>query len=93
MEWAPRVRVNCVVGGLIATEAAGDHYGGDEGLAAVAATVPAGRLGTPEDVARLCLVLASPLTDYVTGASLVADGGGEWPAFLTALGHGGPASS
>lgn len=86
VEWAPKVRVNCVVAGLLATEAASDHYGGDAGLAAVASTVPLGRLGTPRDVAGICLFLASPLASYVTGASIEAHGGGEWPAFLTALG-------
>jgi len=90
VEWAPRVRVNCVSAGLVATEAADDHYGGPEGMAAVAATVPLGRFGTPADLASLCLFLAAPeLSAYVTGANLVAHGGGEWPAFLTAAGRTG----
>lgn len=84
VEWAPRVRVNCVVAGLVATEASTDHYGGAEGLARVAATVPAGRLGTPQDVAGVCLFLASPLAGYVSGAAVEAHGGGERPAFLDA---------
>ena len=85
VEWAPKVRVNCVVAGLVATEAAADHYGGAAGLAAVAATVPLGRMGTPHDVAGACLFLASPLASYVSGACLEVHGGGETPAFLTAL--------
>ncbi len=85
VEWAPKVRVNCLVAGLIATEMATSHYKGQEGMAAVAGTVPLGRFGTPDDVAGLCLVLASPLASYVTGAVLVANGGGERPAYLTAL--------
>lgn len=85
VEWGPRVRVNCLVGGLIATEQAEGHYGGPEGLAAVAATVPLGRMGTPEDIAGLCLVLASPLSSFVSGAVLLAHGGGERPAYLTSL--------
>ncbi len=85
VEWAPKVRVNCVVAGMIATEAAEDHYGGSAGLAAVAATVPLGRMGTPDDVAGGCLFLASPLASYVSGAALEVHGGGESPAFLTAL--------
>ena len=40
VEWAPKVRVNAVSAGLIATEDSLDHYGGPEGLARVAATVP-----------------------------------------------------
>ena len=85
IEWAPKVRVNCVVAGMIATEAADDHYGGSAGLAAVAATVPLGRMGTPSDVADACLFLASPLAGYVSGAALEVHGGGESPPFLSAL--------
>lgn len=87
VEWAPKVRVNCVSAGLVATEAADDHYGGPAGMARVAATVPLGRFGTPEDVAGLCLFLASPTAGYVSGANIVVHGGGEWPAFLTAAQH------
>jgi NAD(P)-dependent dehydrogenase (short-subunit alcohol dehydrogenase family) len=85
VEWAPQVRVNSLSGGLIATEGADDHYGGPEGMAAAAATVPLGRFGTPADMAGMCLFLSSPLAGYVTGANLVANGGGERPAFLTAV--------
>ena len=85
VEWAPKVRVNCVVAGLIATEAAEDHYGGAAAVAAVASTVPLGRMGTPGDVAAACLFLASPLASYVSGAALEVHGGGEGPAFLAAL--------
>ena len=70
IEWAPKVRVNCVVAGMIATEAAEDHYGGPGGLAAVAATVPLGRMGTPGDVAGACLFLASPAGVVRVGAAL-----------------------
>ncbi len=85
VEWAPEIRVNCVVAGMIATAAADEHYGGAAGTAAVAATVPLGRMGTPADVAGACLFLASPLASYVSGATLEVHGGGETPAFLTAL--------
>jgi NAD(P)-dependent dehydrogenase (short-subunit alcohol dehydrogenase family) len=85
VEWAPKVRVNAVSAGLVTTEAGDDHYGGPEGIAAAAATVPLGRFGTPGDVAGICLFLASPLAAYVSGANVVAHGGGERPAFLTAV--------
>jgi NAD(P)-dependent dehydrogenase (short-subunit alcohol dehydrogenase family) len=84
VEWAPTVRVNAVSAGLVATDDSLDHYGGVEGIARVAATVPAGRFGTPADVADAVLFLVSPLAAYVTGANLVLHGGGEWPAFLRA---------
>ena len=85
IEWAPKVRVNCLSFGMVATEAADDHYGGPAGMAAAAATVPLGRFATPDDAAGLCLFLASPLAGYVTGANLVAHGGGERPPFLAAV--------
>ncbi len=84
VEWAPRVRVNAVVAGPIRTELAHLHYGDAAGMAAVAATIPMGRLGDPEDVAEACFYLASPQSRFVTGASLLVHGGGERPAFLAA---------
>jgi NAD(P)-dependent dehydrogenase (short-subunit alcohol dehydrogenase family) len=84
VEWAPKVRVNAVSAGLVATDDSLDHYGGAEGLGRVAATVPMGRFATPGDVADAVTFLASPLAGYVTGANLVLHGGGEWPAFLRA---------
>jgi NAD(P)-dependent dehydrogenase (short-subunit alcohol dehydrogenase family) len=85
VEWAPRVRVNAVVAGLIATEAVHLHYGDERAVARVAATVPAGRMGTPDDVAAACLFLSSPLAPFVTGAALAIHGGNERPAFLGAV--------
>ena len=81
MEWAPKVRVNCVTVGLVRTEQAHLHYGDEETIARVAATVPMGRLAVPRDVADACLYLASPLAGYVTGADLAVHGGGEPPVF------------
>ena len=66
------------------TELSELHYGKEEGLAAVAATVPLGRMGLPRDVADVCLFLASPLSSYVSGAGILMHGGGERPAFLAA---------
>ena len=84
VEWAPKVRVNCVSPGIIATELSHLHYGDDEGTERVAATIPLGRLGRPDDVAHACLFMASPLAAFISGANLVVDGGGERPAFLDA---------
>ena len=84
MEWAPKVRVNCVSAGMVRTEQTHLFYGDEEGVAAVAATVPLGRLAEPQDIGNLCVFLASPLAAYVSGANLVAHGGGERPPFLDA---------
>jgi NAD(P)-dependent dehydrogenase (short-subunit alcohol dehydrogenase family) len=91
VEWAPLIRVNCVSAGLLETDAGDEHYGGPEGLARVAATVPMGRMGSVEDVASACLFLSSPAAAFITGANLVVHGGGEWPAYLTALARSGEA--
>jgi len=85
IEWAPKVRLNTVIPGFVATESAASHYGDAAGVAAVAATVPLGRMATPDDVADACLFLASPRAAYVSGASLTLHGGGEPPAFLSAI--------
>jgi NAD(P)-dependent dehydrogenase (short-subunit alcohol dehydrogenase family) len=87
IEWAPRVRLNCVAPGFVATDGAAGHYGGADGADAVARTVPLQRLATPADVAGACLFLASPQAAYISGATLVVDGGGEPPGFLAAA-HG-----
>jgi len=88
VEWAPKVRVVAVTAGLVRTEQAHLHYGDEEGIARVAATVPLGRMADPEDIAEACLFLASPAASYVSGANLLLHGGGERPAFLeAAAGH------
>jgi len=84
VEWAPQVRVNAITAGMIRTEQSHLHYGNEAGVAAVAATVPLGRLGEPEDIGDVCLFLASPLARYVSGTSIEVHGGGERPAFLAA---------
>jgi NAD(P)-dependent dehydrogenase (short-subunit alcohol dehydrogenase family) len=84
VEWAPKVRVNSVVAGMVATEQANDHYGDPAGIAATARTVPLRRMATPDDVAGACQFLASSMASYITGAALLVHGGGERPAFLAA---------
>jgi NAD(P)-dependent dehydrogenase (short-subunit alcohol dehydrogenase family) len=85
IEWAPKVRVNAIVAGMVLTDEARPHYGGDEAIARVAATVPLGRMAEPDDLAGACLFLASPLAAYVSGATLEVHGGGEPPPFLAAV--------
>ena len=84
VEFAPEVRVVCVTIGMVITEQAHLFYGDEEGIRAVGATVPMGRLAEPADVADACLFLASPLARYVTGEQLVVHGGGEKPAYQDA---------
>lgn len=82
MEWAPKVRLNCVSAGMVRTELFEDYYGGPEGAAAVAATVPLGRVAEPADVGNAVAFLASDLAAHVSGANLVVHGGGEQLKFF-----------
>lgn len=84
VEWAPRVRVNTLVLGMVRTELSQLHYGDEEGIAAVGRTVPLGRLADPDEVGDACVFLASDRASYISGASLLVHGGGERPAFLDA---------
>jgi len=88
MEWAPKIRVNCVTAGLMWTTDVENFYGDAAAVERVASTVPAGRLGQPADVADACLFLASDLSGFTTGANLVLHGGGERPPYLDVLDRG-----
>lgn len=73
-----RVRVNGVEPGMIRTPAMANL--GDAGhAAAIARSVPLGRLGEPADIAGAMLFLASEQAAYITGQTLVVDGGATLP--------------
>ncbi|WTV20874.1 SDR family oxidoreductase [Streptomyces zaomyceticus] len=84
VEWAPEVRVNTLVLGMVETELSHLHYGDAAGIAAVGRTVPLGRLAAPDEIGEAAVFLASDRAAYVSGASLLVHGGGERPAFLDA---------
>ena len=84
VEWAPKVRVVSVSPGLVQTEQSHLHYGDEDGIAAVSATVPLARMATPRDIGDACLFMASGRAGYVSGVDLLVHGGGESPAFLNA---------
>ena len=74
LEWSEHgIRTVCVALGNIATEGL-DGYG-PERVAAWEEEVPLGRLGTPEEAAALIAFLVSPGGGYVTGTTVVMDGG------------------
>ncbi|MBY8879341.1 SDR family NAD(P)-dependent oxidoreductase [Actinacidiphila acidipaludis] len=73
VEYGPRVRVNAVVPGPILT-AAWDRVPEEDRAASVAETA-AGRFGTPQEVAAAIAFLAADEASYITGSSLVVDGG------------------
>lgn len=78
VELAPLgVRVNAVVPGLVETPQSLDPVNsyGPEGLAAAGAGIPLGRVGRPEEIARVIRFLCSDDASYLTGQALVVDGG------------------
>ena len=83
VEWAPKVRVNAIDVGMVRTEQTDEHYGGDEGVARIEATIPLGRMADPADVGHVAAFLASDLAAYVSGAAIECHGGGEPPVFLS----------
>jgi NAD(P)-dependent dehydrogenase (short-subunit alcohol dehydrogenase family) len=73
---AKGIRVNAVAPGPVATEGLERHTGGDEGLyAALAATVPAGRIGQVDEIADVIKFLASDGARFVTGQIVAVNGG------------------
>ncbi len=75
LEFAPyRITVNGIEPGNILTDGMKAHRS-EAFIQTMAASVPLGRLGTPRDIANACLFLASDLASYMTGTTIVVDGG------------------
>jgi NAD(P)-dependent dehydrogenase (short-subunit alcohol dehydrogenase family) len=82
LDLAPRgIRVNCICPGTVVTplmETMIRERGGgdlDKGIAMTVEKYPLGRLGEPQDIARVALFLASDDAGFVTGSIFAADGG------------------
>ncbi|MBY0287580.1 MAG: SDR family oxidoreductase [Mycobacteriaceae bacterium] len=82
VEWAPKVRVNSVVVGMVETEQSELFYGDADSIAAISKNVPLGRLAKPDDVGWAAAFLASDAASYISGASIEVHGGGEPPHYL-----------
>ena len=75
-ELAPKgVRVNCVSPGLIGQTAFHSRFTAPEAFQAVEKTIPIGRAGTPDEVARVIAFLAGPDSDYLIGETIEVNGG------------------
>lgn len=72
-ELAPGVRVNAIAPGLVKTDMARALWEADE--EGIAGHVPLRRLGEPEDIARAAVFLCGDTASWITGATLVVDGG------------------
>ena len=80
---AERIRVNSVAPGAIATDINRQVWETPQGRERLLKLIPYGRIGEPEDVAKAVAWLVSDESDYVTGATLVVDGGmGLYPGFV-----------
>jgi NAD(P)-dependent dehydrogenase (short-subunit alcohol dehydrogenase family) len=76
MELGPaNVQVNAIAPGVIRTRFSQLLWQTDQIAGPILARIPLGRFGEPKDVASLALYLASPASDYVTGAVFLVDGG------------------
>ena len=69
------IRVNAISPGMIDTPMIADFKGDPKTLEATLARVPLGRMGKPEEVSNLVLFLASGESSYITGSTIVIDGG------------------
>lgn len=76
VELAPfNVRTNVIAPGLIDTDFAKPVFAIPEYAAKILASIPLGRMGTAEEIAGMALLLASDFGRYITGQTLVVDGG------------------
>lgn len=73
MELAPGVRVNAIAPGLVKTHLARALWEGNE--EAISKFMPLGRLGEPEDIAQAAVFLAGSASSWMTGQTMVVDGG------------------
>ncbi|GLW61932.1 3-ketoacyl-ACP reductase [Actinomadura rubrobrunea] len=73
MELAPKVRVNCIAPGLVKTHLARALWENNEEQ--ISKYMPLGRIGEPEDIAGAAVFLASDAASWMTGQTIVVDGG------------------
>ena len=75
-EMAPhRIRVNSIAPGAIQTPINREAWDTPEALAGLLTLIPYGRIGTPEDIGKVAVFLASDDSDYIHGQTLFVDGG------------------
>ena len=76
VEWGPRnVRVNCIAPGLVKTDFARALWEDEERLKRRCATTPLRRIGEPDEIAGAVAYLASDAATFLTGQTIVVDGG------------------
>jgi NAD(P)-dependent dehydrogenase (short-subunit alcohol dehydrogenase family) len=76
VEWGPHnVRINCIAPGLVKTDFARALWENPQTLRHYEALTPLGRIGEPDDIGGIAAFLASPAAAFITGQTIVADGG------------------
>jgi NAD(P)-dependent dehydrogenase (short-subunit alcohol dehydrogenase family) len=76
VEWGPKgIRANCIAPGLIRTDFSRALWENAALLAMVEKNTPVPRIGEPADIGGLAVFLASPAASYLTGQTIVVDGG------------------
>lgn len=76
LEWGKQgIRTNCIAPGLVKTDFAKALWDNPKTLASALAASPLGRIGEPEDIAGAALLLASDAGRFITGTTIVVDGG------------------
>jgi 7-alpha-hydroxysteroid dehydrogenase len=88
-ELAPKIRVNAIASGAVETAPLAAFVSMGDLRQKMESLTPAGRIGTPEDIAAAALYLCSPAGEWVTGKVFEIDGGtiaSNWPLDMTTLG-------
>lgn len=76
VEWGPHnIRINCIAPGIVRTDFARALWENKEILAHAETVTPLRRIGNPEDIAGAAVFLASPASRWMTGQTIVIDGG------------------
>jgi NAD(P)-dependent dehydrogenase (short-subunit alcohol dehydrogenase family) len=79
LEYGPAIRVNCVAPGHVRTPLTGVWDQFPDAFAPIAAQLPLRRIGEADEVAQVILFLASDRASYITGQTILVDGGASLP--------------
>lgn len=79
LEYGPHIRANCVAPGFVATSLTSLFQAEPDTFEPIRESTPLKRMATPEEIAELIAFLASDRASFVTGQTIVADGGNSLP--------------
>ena len=70
-----KIRVNCIAPGIVQTKFSEALWSNEKLMAEYLKQMPLGKIGQPEEIARTALYLASEASSFMTGSTLIIDGG------------------